>query len=132
VTRLLPGRQTSVRCGLWLPALFNSLLGERGTEAAVATLAELASESPNQLRVTAALLVARTNVQASSWSPPSPTEVVALLSDKSRRLVRDSAEFATLLLETLSATRDELLSHAELLWDRHRPVDLPRYGGQVY
>lgn len=98
------------------------VLAERGTEAAISTLTELASESPNQLGITAALLVARAKVQASAWSPPSAAEVATLLSDKSRRLVRDSAELATLLLDTLTAVRDDLPPHAELLWDRHRPA----------
>jgi hypothetical protein len=93
-------------------------LAQRTTSAAVSELTKLAADFPERLDIAASLLVARGGVQANAWSPPSPEQVAQLLSDARRRLVRSTAELATLLQDTLAATAADLPAHGELLWDR--------------
>jgi hypothetical protein len=93
-------------------------LAQRTTSAAVSELAKLAGDFPDRLDIAASLLVARGGVQANAWSPPSPEQVARLLSDAHRRLVRSTAELATLLQDTLAAIAADLPAHGELLWDR--------------
>lgn len=93
-------------------------LADRGTEQAIAALASLAAQRPQDLRIAANVLRAREALQASGWSPPSPEDLVALLDRSTRRLVRSSGELLDLLLETLAHVADELPGHCELLWDR--------------
>jgi hypothetical protein len=72
--------------------------------------------------ITSNLLRARSEVFASAWSPPPPSQLAVLIEDFSRRLVRSESELAHLLLEVLEAIRQDLPGHGELLWDR-----LPRH-----
>jgi hypothetical protein len=102
---------------LWRGAVLREL-AQRGTRAAVAELTRLAGNFPDRLDIATSLLVARGGVQASAWSPPSPEQVARLLSDARRRLVRSTAELATLLGDTLAAIAEDLPAHGELLWDR--------------
>jgi len=96
------------------------ILAERGTPTAITALSQLAQESPNHIGIAAALVVARARIQANSWSPPTPTELTALLANANRRLVRGPAELAHLLTATLTQIEAQLPPHGELLWDRHR------------
>jgi hypothetical protein len=93
-------------------------LAQRTTSAAVSELTKLAADFPDRLDIAASLLVARGGVQANAWLPPSPEQVAQLLSDARRRLVRSTAELATLLQDTLAAIAADLPAHGELLWDR--------------
>jgi hypothetical protein len=102
---------------LWRGTVLREL-AQRGTRAAVAELTRLAGDFPDRLDVAASVLVARGGVQANAWSPPLPEQVARLLSDARRRLVRSTAELATLLGDTLAAIGQDLPAHGELLWDR--------------
>jgi hypothetical protein len=105
-------------------------LAQRATRAAVFELARLAADFPDRLDIAASLRVARGGVQANAWSPPSPEQVAQLLSDVLRRLVRSTAELATLLLDTLAAIAADLPAHGELLWDR-QPATRKRTGSRA-
>jgi hypothetical protein len=102
---------------LWRGTVLREL-AQRGTRAAVVELTRLAGDFPDRLDVAASVLVARGGVQANAWSPPLPEQVARLLSDARRRLVRSTAELATLLGDTLAAIGQDLPAHGELLWDR--------------
>jgi hypothetical protein len=93
-------------------------LAQRATRAAVSELAKLAADFPHRLDIAASLLVASGGAQAIAWSPPSPERVAQLLGDARRRLVRSTAELATLLEDTLADIAADLPAHGELLWDR--------------
>jgi hypothetical protein len=93
-------------------------LAQRPTSAAVFELTKLTADFPDRLDIAASLLVARGGVQANAWSPPSPEQVARLLSNARRRLVRSTAELATLVQDTLAAIAADLPAHGELLWDR--------------
>jgi hypothetical protein len=95
-------------------------LAQRATSAAVSELAKLAGDFADRLEITASLLVARGGVQANMWSPPSPEQVAQLVSNARRRLVRSTAELASLLEDMLAAIAKDLPAHGELLWDRQR------------
>jgi len=102
-------------------------LAQRATSAAVSELVKLAADFPDRLDIAASLLIARGGVQANAWSPPSPEQLAQLLSDARRRVVRSTAELATLLQETLAAIAADLPAHGELLWDR-QPATRRRTG----
>jgi hypothetical protein len=93
-------------------------IGERGTERAVRALAKLRDEYPDRLIVMSNLLLARRNLAAAAWFPPSPNDLTALFEDFRRRLVGSENELAQLLTDVLSRIGDDLPSHGELLWDR--------------
>ncbi|MFJ5228905.1 NACHT domain-containing protein [Kitasatospora sp. NPDC088391] len=61
------------------------LLSRRGTPAAVAELRGLAAEFPDRLSLRAALVAARANCLAATWTPADLDEVVRVLSGAGRR-----------------------------------------------
>jgi hypothetical protein len=101
-------------------------LSERGTEAALRILVRLRDDAPDRTILTSYLLRARTNFNATAWRPPKPEELINLLADERRRLIRSDDELAALLIETVEAIEADLPAHGDLLWDRLPKTLLPQ------
>ena len=94
-----------------------SHLAARGTPGALKALEGLERAFPDDLSIAAATVSARSLVAEVAWRPPSPSDVLALLSNSRRRLVRTDGELANVLIEVLQDIQLDLPGHGQLLWD---------------
>lgn len=94
-----------------------SHLAERGTSDALSALERLEREFPADLSIAAATVNARASAAEAAWQPPSPRDVLALLSSSRRRLVRNDGELANVILEVLQEIEVDIPGHGQLLWD---------------
>ncbi|MEW2290544.1 hypothetical protein [Streptomyces sp. NPDC047841] len=99
----------------------DSLLGElsrRATAEAVIELGKLANEYPDRLSIAAALVTARTQHSAASWDQVRLEDVIKVLHDPARRVLRSSTDLLAAAGEVLEQIAQDIPSHGELLWDR--------------
>ncbi|CAL9325619.1 hypothetical protein SUDANB180_00241 [Streptomyces sp. enrichment culture] len=102
-----------------------SELSRRATAEAVRQLRRLAALFPGRLAVAAALVAAIKQHAAASWSQVGAEDVIRLLQDPARRVVRTSTDLLDVVQEALEEVSLALPSHGELLWDR-TPGKRPR------
>ncbi|MFF9000443.1 hypothetical protein ACF1GW_13680 [Streptomyces achromogenes] len=100
-------------------------LSRRGTAEAVRQLRRLAALYPSRLSVAAALVAATKQYAAASWSQVRAEDVIRLLQDPARRVIRTSTDLLDVVHEALEEVGRALPSHCELLWDR-TPGKSPR------
>ncbi|MGW2953722.1 hypothetical protein [Streptomyces eurythermus] len=93
-------------------------LSRRGTAEAVRQLRRLAALYPSRLSVAAALVAATKQYAAASWSQVRAEDVIRLLQDPARRVIRTSTDLLDVVHEALEEVSRALPSHCELLWDR--------------
>lgn len=95
-----------------------AMLVDRASGRSVELLLQLSRRFGRPLDLEAALRRARAMQAEATWRPPRPAELVILLADPARRLVRNDVELADLVIETVRAIEADLSAHGELLWDR--------------
>ncbi|MEW2625113.1 hypothetical protein [Streptomyces sp. NPDC048106] len=100
-------------------------LSRRATVEAVHQLRRLATLYPSRLTIAAALIAATKQHAAASWSQVRTEDVIRLLQDPARRVVRTSTDLLDVVQEALEEVSRALPSHCELLWDR-TPGKSPR------
>lgn len=100
-------------------------LSRRATGEAVHQLRQLATLYPSRLAIAAALVAATKQHAAAGWSQVRTEDVIRLLQDPARRVVRTSTDLLDVVQEALEEVSRELPSHCELLWDR-TPGKSPR------
>ncbi|MGY0387885.1 NACHT domain-containing protein [Nocardioides sp. WG-D5] len=93
-------------------------LADMGTAESVAELSAIYAENSESPLVLMCLVRARRLAVMNYWSAPAPEDLTLMLADSARRLVRNEAELASTIIETLDAIQDSLPTHCELLWDR--------------
>ncbi|MGW1597217.1 hypothetical protein [Streptomyces sp. NPDC002343] len=93
-------------------------LSRRATAEAVRQLRRLAALYPGRLAVAAALVAATKQHAAASWSQVRAEDVIRLLQDAARRVIRTSTDLLDVVQEALEDVSRALPSHCELLWDR--------------
>ncbi|MGW1513624.1 hypothetical protein [Streptomyces sp. NPDC002394] len=100
-------------------------LSRRSTTEAVEQLRQLAAQYPNRLAVAAALVAATKQHAAASWSQVRTEDVIRLLQDPARRVIRTTTDLLEMVQEALDDMSQDLPAHCELLWDR-TPGKTPR------
>ena len=85
-----------------------SMLANRGTPEACRALRRVANELPHLEGLRWYLKQAEELARRMTWIPPSPKEVMKLVSDPSARLVRSADELVELLLESLESLQKRL------------------------
>ncbi len=100
----------------WRDSILRVLV-DRATASAIAVLNRLAAGDPENLAVRSAVVAAEEAARFRAWRPPTANELMELLVDPRRRLVRSDAELLEVLLETLDAIAADLPTHGELLWN---------------
>ncbi|MFJ4823067.1 hypothetical protein ACIP5L_07265 [Streptomyces bacillaris] len=93
-------------------------LSRRATVEAVHQLRQLATLYPTRLAIAAALVAATKQHAAASWSQVRTEDVIRLLQDPARRVIRTSTDLLDVVQEALEEVGQALPSHCELLWDR--------------
>ncbi|MFJ6842481.1 NACHT domain-containing protein [Streptomyces griseoluteus] len=93
-------------------------LSQRASAEAVRQLRQLASLYPERLAVAAALVSAVKQYAAGNWSEVRPEDVMRVLQDPSRRVIRTSADLIDVVYDSLVEVGRDIPSHGELLWDR--------------
>ena len=100
-----------------------NLISERASERALAVMADLHRRHPKQLLIHSQLLRTRARIFATAWDPPTAAEVLQLLADTRRRLVRSERELSQLVQEVLKAVEEDLIRNGQFLWDRLQADD---------
>jgi hypothetical protein len=95
-------------------------LVNRGSVEAVHQLAGLVRRWPDRLALKSQLLHAEERQQETGWIPPTPVELLALLADRRRRLVRTGTELTDVLVDAIHDIMQSLPEHGQLLWDMRR------------
>ncbi|MFF3910546.1 NACHT domain-containing protein [Streptomyces sp. NPDC001848] len=98
---------------------------KQASQEAVEVLEELA-EQTGDVWLRAAAVQTRDAVRAAAWRPPTIAQVLAILTDPSRRIVTSHEQLAVLLAETLDEIGDDLREDRGLraqLWHRQRPAN---------
>lgn len=85
-----------------------SMLASRGTPEACSALRRVVNERPHLEGLRWYLKQAEELARRKTWIPPSPEEVLKLVSDPSARMVRSADELVELLLESLERLRTRL------------------------
>ena len=93
--------------GRWRDQVLEHLKG-RGTERAVAAMRRLIDELPQLPWLRWSLLGAQEMARRRSWDPPAPSAILALATDRDRRLVQDGAELIAVLVESLARLHEKL------------------------
>ncbi|MEV4876860.1 hypothetical protein [Streptomyces cyaneofuscatus] len=93
-------------------------LSRRATAEAIRQLRQLATLYPSRLAIAAALVEATKQHAVASWSQVRTEDVVRLLQDPARRVIRTSTDLLDVVHEVLEEVCRALPSHCELLWDR--------------
>ncbi|GGU11787.1 hypothetical protein GCM10010256_84050 [Streptomyces coeruleorubidus] len=93
-------------------------LSRRATAEAVRQLRRLSDQYPHRLSLAAALGAATKHHAAAIWSRVGLDDVVRVLQDPSRRVIRTSTDLLDVVHEVLEHVGNELPPHGELLWDR--------------
>ena len=100
------------------------MLVERATRSALRELESLVRDNPQRPWMRRALVTAQELLQTTTVHPPlEPAELHALLRNKDRRIVRDSADLLELILEELKrlqAAMHGMPPQAKFLWDEQR------------
>jgi hypothetical protein len=107
-------------------------LKERGTLQACAEVQRLVQELPNITWLAKTLIEARANIRRKTWQPLQPEDLLEVVQDQSKRLVRDGQQLLNVLIESLKCLELELQGETPAcrdLWDREgqenlfRPID---------
>jgi hypothetical protein len=85
------------------------VLRQRGTFEAVREISRLSVKFPDSQVIRLALVDAKQLARAATWETPTGAEFVELLGDSRKRLVRDSRELSSIILETM----DRLQRHVQ-------------------
>ncbi|MDW8806256.1 hypothetical protein P1P68_16060 [Streptomyces scabiei] len=93
-------------------------LSQRATGEAVHQLRQLAARYPDRLAVAAALVSATKQYAAANWIQVRAEDVMRVLQEPSRRVIRTSTDLIDVVREILEEIGQDLPSHGELLWDR--------------
>jgi hypothetical protein len=96
-------------------------LKERGTSESCAEIQRIAKEFPELTWINRVLLEAKTIRRRKEWNPPTPSELVELLSNTEKRFVKDGNELLNVLVESLGKLQGELQGEtpsAIFLWDK--------------
>lgn len=112
----------------WRNAML-AVLSRRGTPQAVRSIRALVDTFPDNLGLQAALVTARRRAQAQETVLLNPEQVIALLAEPDRRVIRTAVQLAELLIDTITEIGRDLSSHPNLLWDCERapvPEDCPK------
>jgi hypothetical protein len=105
-----------------------STLSQRATKQAILGIRALVQSFPDALEIQAALINARRRAQARDAVMLTPDQVLELLADPDRRIIRTAMQLAALLADTITHIQEDLDTHANLLWDCERqpvPADAP-------
>ncbi|MFJ5219997.1 hypothetical protein ACIP98_35550 [Streptomyces sp. NPDC088354] len=101
----------------WRGSLLREL-SRRATAESVHQLRQLAGRFPDRLDVAAARFTTTKQHAAAIWTQVRPEDVIRVLQDPARRLIRTSTDLLDVVQEVLDEIARELPSHCELLWDR--------------
>ncbi|MFE2927765.1 NACHT domain-containing protein [Streptomyces goshikiensis] len=93
-------------------------LSQRASAEAVRQLRKLAARYPERLAVAAALVSAVKQYGAANWIQVRPGDVMKVLQDPSRRVIRTSLDLTDVVYEALVEVSRDVPNHGELLWDR--------------
>jgi len=127
------------RLGHWREQLLRELAG-MGTAAAVQGVEQIMTRFPQRPWLGRVLFDAREAASRATWSTVPPDTLLALLADPGKRLVRNTADLADLLIESLGRLQRQLqgeLAQAWALWneatpDREgRPRNRPKSEGRL-
>ncbi|XUM02945.1 hypothetical protein ACQ86F_05340 [Streptomyces venezuelae ATCC 10712] len=100
-------------------------ISRRATSEAVHQLRQLAALYPSRLAIAAALVTATKQHAAARWSQVRIEDVIQLLQDPARRVIRTTTDLLDMVQEALEDMSQDLPAHCELLWDR-TPGKSPR------
>lgn len=100
-------------------------LSRRATAEAIRQLRHLATQYPTRLVIAAALGEATKQYAVASWGQVRTEDVIRLLQDPARRVIRTSTDLLDVVYEALEEVGRALPTHCELLWDR-TPGNRPR------
>lgn len=104
-------------------------LKERGTYSACEALRQIADDFPEMAeKLKRTLLEAQLTTRRRTWLPPTPQEVLKVISDQSVRLVNGADQLLDVIVESLDRLNQKLQGEtpsAFLLWDQivSRPKD---------
>ncbi|MFI6459494.1 NACHT domain-containing protein [Streptomyces sp. NPDC050538] len=95
-----------------------SELSQRATAEAVHQLRQLSARYPERLAVAAALVSATKQYAAANWTQVRAEDVMRVLQEPSRRVIRTTTDLMDVVQEILEEIGRDIPSHGELLWDR--------------
>ncbi len=107
----------------FLRDLISKVLGDlrmRGTEDAIVVLRSLCEDYPEHENLPWITQEAEEVMRRSTWVPPTPREVVAVLTAPERRLIQSSHDLLAVVLESLERLQARLQGEtpqAQLLWN---------------
>ncbi|WP_151478237.1 hypothetical protein [Streptomyces albicerus] len=93
-------------------------LSRRATVEAVRQLRHLSDRYPERLSIAAAFVAGTKQHAAATWSQVRLEDVIRVLQDPARRVIRTSTDLLDAVYEVLDQMGNEIPSHGELLWDR--------------
>ncbi|NER37545.1 MAG: hypothetical protein F6J93_26880 [Oscillatoria sp. SIO1A7] len=107
-----------------IPNFKDSILGQLrdcGSSEACQEIERIAREFPNLTWMKQIAFDAHNIRRRKSWQAPTPTDIINLIEDKSKRLVQDGVQLLEVLIEVLEDLELELQgeSAARDLWDKH-------------
>jgi predicted NACHT family NTPase len=119
---------------MWWKNYIPQRIQARGTPEACDALRRMIRELPEQKdQLQPRLLEAESLARRNTWQPPKPEEILQLVLDQNKRLVRDGHQLLNVLLESLKRLELELQGETPAcrdLWDRNqgesnlfRPID---------
>lgn len=106
-----------------------SVLRQMGTFEAVREIEQLSAANPASLELKYVLAAATQFARAATWETPSVEAFVELFGDPDRRLVRDSYELASIVLESLDRLQIRVQGPnrpATQYWDESRDHQKPK------
>jgi hypothetical protein len=127
------------RLGNWRDQVLRELAG-MGTAAAVQGVERITSQFPQRPWLRRLLFDAQEAASRAAWSVVPPDTLLALLADPGKRLVRNTADLAELLIESLGRLQHHLqgeLAQAWALWNeappdrKSRPKNRPKPEGRL-
>ncbi|MFD9552506.1 NACHT domain-containing protein [Nocardia salmonicida] len=125
--QLIPGARRlddEDRIRRWRDQLIEDL-STRGTEECVHRLRILSAQYPDRLVIDAALIAATKRYVNDKWGQARTDDIVRVLRDPTRRIIRVSTDLLNITQEILETIDAEISPHGELLWDR-TPGKRPR------
>ena len=139
-----PGRVTpGVALAHWWNSLIN-FLTYKGTPQACNAIRRLIKALPQYEGLQSSLREAVERTRRATWIPPSPEEVIGLVSDSEARLIRNGMELVEVLIESLNRLESSLQGvtpSVEELWNElptardepriFRPKSEPNFSGYV-
>jgi len=86
-------------------------LKEKGTHQACAAIQRIVQAFPEETELKWTLREAQNIRRRKTWTPPKPAEILELLSDSEKRLVKDGNELLAVLIESLGNLQIKLHDH---------------------